>query len=96
MGESLESFRVMSGVRQGANASPPLYILLAEVLSIQIRNNNKIKGITLGEKEFKLAQFADDLNLFLQFEYETLMELENTLHEFEVTTGLQVNYDKTC
>lgn len=50
----------------------------------------------MGDTEQKLAQFADDLNFFLKFEYHTLMELENTLMKFEGATGLKVNYDKTC
>lgn len=67
-GHLSQPFKVFSGVKQGANASPLLYDLLAEVLSIYICKNSKIKGITLGDvsnrKEFKLIQFADDMNLF--------------------------------
>lgn len=63
------------------------------MLSIEIRKNNNIKGIKLGDIEHKLAQFADDLNMFLKFERQTLMEVENTLTHFEEATNLKVNYD---
>lgn len=49
----------------------------------------------LNNKEIKLAQFADDMNLFLKFERETLMQLEYELDTFEEASGLKVNYDKT-
>lgn len=87
---------IRAGCKQGCNISPLLYVALSEVLTQNIRNNNKIKGIKLGDKEFKLGQFADDMNLFLQFEEETIMSLEDTLDKFTEATGLQVNYDKTC
>lgn len=86
---------IQSGAKQGANASPLLFILVAEVLSIQIRANKNIKGIKLGDTERKIAQFADDMNLFLQFEEQTIMELEDTLNVFEGVTNFKVNYDKT-
>lgn len=91
-----EKFPIKTGVKQGSNTSPLLYVYLAEVLSNCIRQNTNIKGLTLGDTEHKLTQFADDMNLFLVFEYVTLMELEKELDIFEETTGMIVNYDKTC
>lgn len=91
-----QPFPVLSGVRQGANASPNLFILLAEVLSIQIRKNTNIKGVTLGDTERKLTQFADDMTLFLKFEKHTILTFEDTLTAFEEATSLKVNYDKTA
>lgn len=88
-------FETYVGAKQGANLSPILYILLAEILSINIRNNSNIKGIKLGETERKLAQFADDMNAFLKFEKITLMEFVNEVVIFEEATGLIVNYNKT-
>lgn len=84
------------GAKQGSNISPPLWNLLAEVLADQIRSNDKIEGIRLGDIHHKLAQFADDTNAFLKFDRVTILEFEQTLIHFEETTGLQINYDKTC
>lgn len=74
---------------------PLIYNLLTEILAIQIRNNPAIKGIRIGDRERKLVQFADDLNLFLKFEKETLDTFQEVLHTFEGATALKVNYDKT-
>lgn len=89
-------FDNLTGAKQGANLSPLLWNILAEVLSIQIRENRNIQGIILGDVEHKLAQFADDLNAFLRFDRITILEFEKTLMTFEGTTGLKINYDKTC
>lgn len=89
-------FKVKSGAKQGSNASPFLFIYLAEILAIQIRDNKNIKGIKLGDIEHKLAQFADDMNMFLQFEKTTVIEVENVLIAFEEASNLKVNYNKTC
>ena len=41
------------------------FILCAEALSLVLRDNNNIKGITLHEIEHKLSQFADDTTILL-------------------------------
>lgn len=91
-----QEFPSLVGIKQGCNFSPLAFVLLIEVLSQKIRNNSKIKGIKINnELELKLSQFADDMNLFLTFEKETLMEVEDTFDAFEEATGMKVNYDKT-
>ena len=52
----------MRGLFQGNQASSFYFIF--EVLRDHIRANKKIEGIIVGEVELKLAQFADDMNLF--------------------------------
>lgn len=49
----------------------------------------------MGDTERKIAQFANDLTLFLHFERITILEFENTLLRFEEATSLTINYDKT-
>ena len=40
-----------------------LYIIFAEIFSENIRQNNSIKGIVIGEKELKTSAFADDTTI---------------------------------
>ena len=57
-----------------------------------IRKNNKIKGIRIDDHVFVIVQFADDTNLFLTFELETIQETIDTLTTFENISGLKLNY----
>lgn len=83
------------GAKQGCCISPFLSICVLEVFSNAIRQNKNIKGIKIGELEYKLIQFADDMNLPLQFDRETLEQLCTELEHFERATGSKVNYNKT-
>ena len=56
-------FNVKRGIRQGCNSSPLLFILVAELFSIMIKNND-IEGINILENNILISQFADDTTLF--------------------------------
>ena len=42
-----------------------LFIIIAEILAILIRNNCNIKGIKMGDTEFLISQYADDTSIIL-------------------------------
>ena len=94
-GHMTECFSLQRGCRQGDPISPYIFILCAEVLSHMIRKHNGIKGIVINNKEYKLNQYADDTQIFLDG---TELSLENTLKTlniFYLMSGLKLNIDKT-
>ena len=50
--------------RQGDPLSSYLFILCAETLFVQIRNNDDMIGVRLGDNEIKLSAYADDADFF--------------------------------
>ena len=94
-GWTTEFFEPSQGVRQGCPLSPYLFVLVVEFLGNHIRTNKKIKGIKVKDNISLIYQFADDTNLTLEFDLETLLEVEKTFSKFQKVSGLKVNYDKT-
>ena len=43
----------------------PLFILVLEILAINIRNDSTIKGIRIDDQELKLIIFADNIPAFV-------------------------------
>lgn len=74
-------FKPARGVRQGCCLSPYLFILVAEILAIQIREDPTIQGIKTPNRELKVTLFADDLTGFAQ-DQESLVNMINLIEQF--------------
>ena len=61
----------------------------------KLRLHKGIKGITIGSIEYLISQFADDTDLYLSYEQETITNTFKTLADIETNTGLHILYDKT-
>ena len=64
-GNLSQSFPIETGVREGCPLSMILYIILAEVMIINIQKNKVIKGVTLAQKGINVSTFADDTTLYI-------------------------------
>ena len=87
-------FELQRGVRQGDPLSPYLFIIAAEILTVTIRSRQDIQGIMIGQEEFKLVQYADDLTLFVP-NIECVELILQLLDRFTICSGLKVNHTKT-
>ena len=82
------------GVRQGDPLSPCLFIIAAEILAVTIQSREDIRGIMIGQEEFKLVQYADDLTLFVP-NIECVQLILRLLDRFTFCSGLKDNHTKT-
>ena len=87
-------FQLKRGVRQGDPLSPYLFIIALELLAINIRNNEQIRGIKVDGNEIKLVIFADDMTTFVR-DTVSFSHLINTLEQFTSYSGLKMNHEKT-
>lgn len=81
------------GIRQGCTLSPFLFLLVAQVIAVHIKNN-PFKGIDTLGREFKLAQLADDTTIFLKDKYEVIKAI-CCIDEFSTVSGLGMNLNKS-
>ena len=84
-------FHVCRGVRQGDPLSPYLYLLGAEILADMLRENERVKGITVRDREIKLSQFTDDTALCLDGTKQSFEEAVRILTMFSEMSGSKIN-----
>ena len=94
-GHLSEWFFLQRGCRQGDPISPYMFLLCVEILAILIKNNENIKGIRVGDKEFVISHYADDTSLILDGSEVSLKYALLTLKFYAKISGLGVNIDQT-
>ena len=93
-GFTSQYFTLERGVRQEDPLSPYLFLLVVEVLASAIRQDKKIRGITVSEKEIKLLQYADDTNGIVA-DIKSAERFLKVVGTFGMYSGLKLNTDKT-
>ena len=90
-----DSFELHRGIKQGCPISALLFVIAVEVLAIQIRQSQSLKGYNFGtsSKNIKISQYADDCILFLNSK-EELYSAINILQQFGNVSGLKLNTAK--
>ena len=90
-----EDILISRSVHQGGCASAFLYIILAEVMAIYVRQNPNICGVRTGDHEQKLNLFADDTSVTSLFNQQSLDAIFDILEWFQKQSGLRKSYEKT-
>ncbi len=85
------------GIRQGCPVSALLFIIVSEILAINIKNNEDIKGIKVETNsenvELKISQYADDGHIFLS-DINSLENAIEAINVFSKVAGPKLNIDK--
>ena len=94
-----ENINISRGIKQGCPLSALLFILCTEILSLAIKKDENLTGITIplkgqSKQTFKLSQYADDVSLFLKNAEEILNALDIVI-QFGNISGLSLNLNKT-
>ncbi len=92
-GHLSRSISLQRGIQQGCPVSALLSIIALEVLSVNIRNNPNLRGLSLYKKNIKVLQYADDGVLFLDDENELHVAL-GIVKEFSNLAGMCLNQSK--
>ena len=82
-------------VKQGGPLSPYLFLLIAEVLAIELRKNSHITGCYVGEIKKLFGQYADDMDLYCKNNKTNIEYIDSIMTNFCHQTGCSINYEKT-
>ena len=88
-----EEQQMNRGVRQGCPISALLFILAAEMLGNNIRNDTKVDGLYFNGNEHKLSQYADDTSIIVRNKCSVKYALDN-VQEFCDVSGTKLNLNK--
>ena len=94
-GNISDYFKLQRGAKQGDPLAALLFILAVEILSIRLKEDPDIKHYKMDGTTVKLILYADDLNLFMEYDEESLRKAIKILDEFKNMSGLIIQVKKT-
>ncbi len=83
-------FEVKRGIRQGCPCSPLLFILVAELLAIYIKNSTEIEPLYVLGHHLSITQLADDTAVFIK-QSEQIPLIITKVEKFSKASGLYLN-----
>ena len=94
-GEKLKTFPLKSGTRQGCPLSPLLFNIVLKVLATAIREEKEIKGIQIGKEVKLFLEFEDDMILYIENPKDTTRKLLEITNEYSKVSGYKIKTQKT-
>ena len=90
-----EFFPQTHGLHQGCGYSGLGYLCVAEILAINLKNNQSVQPIDVNSEKELISQYADDTSLLTAFLQSSIEAIISELETFKHNTGLKVNYEKS-
>ena len=87
-------FLIERGIKQGCCVSPLLFLLVAELMALKIRNNRHISGFSATNILLKILQYCDDTTLILK-DADELRAAIADIEAFNRISGLKLNKSKS-
>ena len=94
-GKFSKKIDVQQGVHQGGPASSLYFLVVAEIIAINLRNKEEIRGFPVDDIINVLSQFADDMDVFSLYDQESLNSILQEISKFHDHTGFTLSYEKT-
>ena len=92
-GSSTGFFKIQRETKQGDPLSPYLFILVLEIIFIQIRNDKAIRGFKIDDIEIRLTAFADDSTFFVR-DKQSINRILNIIKTFGTFSSLNASNEK--
>ena len=89
-----EQIPLKRGVRQGCPLSALLYVLVIEILALQLRLNPNIVGFKVGGEKIISTNYMDDTTIIIK-QNRCFKEVIKELEQYEEASEAKVNYKKT-
>ena len=86
---------ISRGLHQGSPLSPILFLIAAQVFTKNLINNENVQGFSVDNVSLLQSLFADDTDLFLSANEQTVTEVFGELEIFGRYSGCKFNVGKT-
>ena len=94
-GKFTHKIPVEKSVHQGGCLSVQLFLFCAEIIALELRQCQQIKGIPVDEIIHLLNQYADDMNVSSLYDESSICAIFQKLQWFHRNAGFRINYNKT-